>query len=104
MTKASWTPGPWSYHIADNAPVPHIAIEDEATNRLADVYYGAKGRQASATAEANARVMVAAPDLVEALWSLLRWSQAVLPLLNEIEGPSFKAARAALAKAEGRAP
>lgn len=77
------TPGPWaskkiftgSYHIqAGEQVVAHAGYEDRA--------------------EANARLIAAAPDLLAAL-------QGLLDGFSDYVGPNINAARAAIAKATG---
>jgi hypothetical protein len=56
----------------------------------------------SATDLANARLIAAAPELLEALKQLLDYTAACEGMLNASEAGQCKKARAAIAKAEGK--
>lgn len=100
------TPGPWTAEKGQtNAP--------EITHGVwGDVYEGKDGdgfsiatvwadvEELQAVAEANARLIAAAPDLLEALDALLGCGRK--DLSNPKYDGYFEAARAAIAKAEGR--
>jgi len=86
------TPGPWitdskertdtaRYIMAAARPFPHTIARIDLVNRAED--------------EANAALIAAAPEMYEALRDLL----AVKP---NSDAPEWVAARAAIAKAEGR--
>lgn len=108
MTKAAHTPGPW---VADFGEAFHIRPPEGGT--LAQVTFlkgrgGLGGRRDADECAANARLIAAAPDLLEALEAMLshsdgwdvtqlrkRWGEQVV---NEI-----LTARAAIAKAKGEA-
>ena len=86
------TPGPWTtdskertdtarYIMAAARPFPHTIARIDLVNRAED--------------EANAALIAAAPEMYEALRDLL----AVKP---NSDAPEWVAARAAIAKAEGR--
>ena len=87
-TKTTHTPGPWQFQIVAGVPTVHKALEPIATT------FGN-----SVVREANAHLIAAAPDLLAALKDLLS-------LAEEYLRPPFPwsadAARAAIAKAEGR--
>ena len=87
------TPGPWitdskertdtaRYIMAAARPFPHTIARIDLVNRAED--------------EANAALIAAAPEMYEALRDLL----AVKP---NSDAPEWVAARAAIAKAEGKA-
>ena len=90
------TPGPWINHgrIPQNGGLPHSSVG--AKTLLARVYSEAYGDIKQEAA--NARLIAAAPDLLEALNAMLthmgmdedEWSK-----------PTFEQARAAIAKARG---
>jgi len=58
MTNTTYTPGPWNYRKRDD----HFVIRSESLQRLAITQY-----VGPAIEETNARVMAAAPQLLEAL-------------------------------------
>lgn len=94
------TPGPWitddvhkgdmmRFVMSDLRPFPHTIAKLEL----------AQDRE---TQEANARLIAAAPELLEALKSLLAWAQAVHgPRPVYINYAGMDVARDAIAKAEG---
>ncbi|WP_041862712.1 hypothetical protein [Bordetella petrii] len=63
------------------------------------------GKAGERTQEANARLIAAAPELLDALESLLPmladWHDEFPDHVGDKEGPAIKAARAAIAKAKG---
>ena len=110
----SFTPGPW--HNFGRQPsvagLPHSAVG--AKTLLARVYSEAYGDDAQETA--NARLIAAAPDLLEALqWyeakavqmgraAIHQDSKLMLALMKEIAVEYGAQARAAIAKATGEQP
>lgn len=89
------TPGPWhNFGRQRNvAGLPHSAVG--AKTLLARVYSEAYGDDAQETA--NARLIAAAPDLLEALrWIVLRTEEGGYP-----DGRCLEEARAAIARATG---
>ena len=97
--KTKYTPGPWSVHCGDLV-VSHSgrAIADcEATP------YGDRPAPPNSEDAANARLIAAAPDLLEAL----KTCEGNISSLNgahpSIFGPWLKVVREAIAKAEGGA-
>jgi hypothetical protein len=106
------TPAPWCVGrtegrdygggmIRHETPV-HIGPADKRGNVLAIVYQGGSGALWSAreAVEANARLIAAAPDLLEALRAIV--FQACQGKVLERDA-CIGQARAAIAKAEGRA-
>ena len=85
------TPGPW---LADH----DCDIRTEAGTPIA--YLAQTVAMATEEAEANARLIVAAPELLEALEALLREFNQSLPDARERER-ARKNARAAIARAKG---
>jgi len=103
MADAKHTPGPWSFGPA----VPgakqcfYISGNHAAHNREVDIGTVQGGYY---SCEANARLIAAAPDLLEALERVLldiefMWEDGTLP--DRREDIIYQAARAAIAKAEG---
>lgn len=95
--KTKHTPGPWMVRKMRE----HYAIESE-TRRVAEVRHASGPDWDS---ELDARLIAAAPELLEALRSCLEWMEFTIPKLNETNthrmnwgGPISKA-RTAIAKA-----
>ena len=90
------TPGPWTVQHTTNAegyPITVVDGADEATVCILDEQY-------DIPAEANARLIAAAPSMLEALEWLLE--NAEIDALNEPElVPAVEAARSAIAAARG---
>ena len=85
MTEPTHTPGPWQY------------VDDGPTNYLIngpDTPVGEAGR------EANARLMAAAPDLLEALRAVVR--DIAFESGNRPHNTALHAAEAAIEKAEAK--
>lgn len=98
MSDAQHTPGPWEFGSGDNYYVradaypknfPHRFESDDLGDYLAYV-----GNRTHDFGKANARLIAAAPELLEAL-------RAVISVADR-KTVEFDLARAALAKAEGR--
>lgn len=94
MTERKWTPGPWLVEVDESSQVeryPMIASEN----------YGVVGSEGMygviETDYANAHLIAAAPDLYEALESLVR----DYDIGEMTDTPELDAANAALAKARG---
>lgn len=93
-----YTPGPW--HVAERVDDGDVLYTVEADN-LPVAYIYRKAER-----EANARLIAAAPELLEALEELLAWDLQMLP--QEVsEGYSgieedIARAKAAIAKATGK--
>lgn len=86
------TPGPWIIHAPANAAfVRHPSIVSD-TGEVAKATWASSERQTNA----NARLIVAAPDLLAAIEGLLN----ALP--SATTHPAIKAARAAIARATGQ--
>jgi len=95
MTNTQHTPGPWSYHY-ERTINRHIVRSGFAGERNICVTYGAGAT--SYECAANARLIAAAPELLEALEGLLNLEP---PLLSAKEKKAYAIARAAIAKATG---
>ena len=93
----SFTPGPWRAEFPDEISVRdadggRIAILANLKGRL-----GMKGRRDTSEVEANARLIAAAPDLLEALQEMVRTFAKNHALAVDV-------ARAAIARATGEQP
>lgn len=106
MSKAMHTPGPW-VTLPEEVDKPYIRIRGtrpggryKVANVITPVYEGVHEREADET-RANARLIAAAPELLEAL-------RAVLPYLTDGEDAGDEAtqlapiARTAIQKAEAQ--
>lgn len=94
MTEQKHTPGPWSTIDAKNLCLGYpgtVEIHAPDWDALAVVYVETCGNP-SEEGEANAQLITAAPDLLEALQMLLEFPNT---------GPATTTARAAIAKATG---
>jgi hypothetical protein len=95
---AAHTPGPWSvvrgYLISSNVDADECVLDRPTTN---DGIYVAQAK--GPDAEANARLMAAAPDLLAALEDLLSATREVGYVHY---APYRRAAEAAIAKALGK--
>jgi hypothetical protein len=91
-TKAKHTPGPWQLRlrIRDSA-----IIETDDRTIATTLHYGDTDKQA----DANARLLAAAPELLEACKAAL--SELAMPEIS-MEGRLQKVLRAAIAKAEDK--
>jgi hypothetical protein len=104
------TPGPWKFHRTHTCDVAHwyVITDAEGFGPIVDVGgHDRNGQIAEAKylvtdqeiIEANARLIAAAPELLEACKALLPegWDDGVMDHI-----PGIKLARLAIAKAEGR--
>lgn len=93
------TPGPWkAYPIEMNHGLPYTPVA--ANTLLAKVYSEAFGDYEQS--EANARLVAAAPDLLEALRRVVNdWVAPDGLPFEDGEMPALDAARAAISKATG---
>lgn len=110
MTKSQHTPGPWPCEYTGDGKrilVGKGLVEGPNGYEVAEVYSDDCPRE---VAEANARLIAAAPELLEALETLLPYApwvpKAGIPMTPELEEkPDVQAvlkARAAIAKARGQ--
>jgi hypothetical protein len=68
----SHTPGPWKIDHDDDIDLPnHVGISAETHSLLAQVVWKMDDDERSPSCEANARLIAAAPDLLEALKEML---------------------------------
>ena len=91
------TPGPWVHSITgsrmtDEYSQPFAVFQEGHSNMIAGVFGDVSGGEE--VARENARLIAAAPDLLEALKGVLRVADRATD--------EFDAARAAIAKAEGK--
>lgn len=102
---AQHTPGPWS-----NTPMQETVWAQDGQVQVAKVsdMPWANGKSDWLTEQANARLIAAAPDLLDALGDMLEayapgadHSVAGSPAGENVLHPAVKAARAAIAKATG---
>ena len=109
MSEAKHTPGPWLIAKTDAASFVY-ALNDSGYNRFWAHVIGGKLRRGKSTSkvetEANARLIAAAPDLLEALVAIdnaLRtaWSNGSLPD-SVIPEKLAQQCSAAIAKATGK--
>ena len=118
MSKSKHTPGPWTYEkvSSSDGSLVYCRIwqgEDTLQLAFAGTYYhtrdrreGGPERLPASTAEANARLIASAPDLLEACKAMLKYIESDADIYqHEIPscGPAGYClqARAAIAKAEG---
>ena len=102
----SHTPGPWKYHLGRGAN-PRFHIQTTAGYQITstpELENGPIHYTESQSKEANARLIAAAPDLLEALGEMLRDVRENFSRNNmgEPAGPTISKAAAAIAKANGR--
>jgi hypothetical protein len=98
----SHTPGPWRWDHESN--VGNLIVDPER-NAVATFQARShlKWAEQQAEREANARLIAAAPELLEALKGLEQWYDAeVEPPHREFFNAAIAKARAAIAKAEGK--
>ena len=91
------TPGPWEAHLDEAYFVTGPDRGRVAIMTHLKGAHGLGGRRSGDESAANARLIAAAPDLLEALTDLLGW-QTLAP--DDV----VAAARAAITKAEGVKP
>ena len=100
-TKQTHTPGPWIH--AHSGPVmqgysqPFAIAQKGERNLVAGVFGDVKG--GVDVTEANARLIAAAPELLEALKTVVDGVVMIFPSI--VNSSPIIAARAAIAKAEG---
>lgn len=95
--KATHTPGPWALDCRTAGTGRTILAEDQSR------YVAVAIVPSSAETDANAALIAAAPDLLAASSLLLDWIDGQIKAGVLPKGLDFPAARAAIAKAEGRA-
>jgi hypothetical protein len=102
MSEQKFTPGPWVNHGRITQPgIPHSAVAAEML--IARVY--SKHFGDSEQEIANANLIAAAPELLEALKAVLKdeeWNAAMADEVTPGARDNIRKARAAIAKAEGQ--
>ena len=93
--ETKWTKGTWALVIRPRGP-DEIRSSDERAELICEFPFGASD---GSELEANARLIAAAPELLEALRDLAESVRAA-----GITGPYLDAADAAIAKATGATP
>ena len=96
---AKHTPGPWN--VDSNDPFVVYPYNGYAVARCKPGGRKCKDAVAVATARANARLIAAAPDLLENLTRVLVWMDGISDRLPADMRPAIDAAHAAIAKATG---
>lgn len=100
----SYTPGPWKPHFEEAYFVTGPDLGRVAIMMNLKGAHGLGGRRSGNEVAANARLIAAAPELVEALQEALRY---VSPPLNEydmsVEAMTHGKCRALLARIKGEA-
>lgn len=104
MSETKHTPGPWE--VFTGAGIPHPGIEGSG---ISIVVFGAKGERDMGVlgrtpkqAIANARLIAAAPELLDALTAIIEIGKR--DLTNPKYDSYFDTARDAIAKATGEQP
>jgi len=97
-----YTPGPWAFIVPDGVSVRHPQVYSD-TGPICNATWLGDGRLKEL--EANARLIAAAPDLLEALIAMVEIAELTigwLPTPPSADGPLIKA-RAVITKATGGA-
>lgn len=105
MSESKHTPGPWTAHFWNNLDNGTLEPTGKRTIRIEhQVFPDIKIGRALATLdfdnEANARLIAAAPELLDALQDAMRWF-AKLEDWCGVGDPNIEKYRAAIAKATG---
>jgi len=115
MSATKFTPGPWEYVASTDAHGPYVVAHWGGD--ICDCYTMSNPREAAVinggtsrpipfqneAADANARLIAAAPDLYEALRAVLDLdNRQTTSLLTSLPLEMISRIRAAIAKAEGR--
>lgn len=97
---AAHTPGPWAYATGPSLKGRYHTVEDADENMVCECYEGTEE-----TDEANARLITAAPELLEALEAVIAAKdQFDKDGTFDLDQDAWEAsARAAIAKARGEA-
>ena len=104
------TPGPWHHHNGEQVHADYINAHGNRHHHIvATVAAHLEGKEHPAgipfefNAEANARLIAAAPDLLEALERIMHYAHlgASVSDVDTSEQPQFVRAKAAIAKARG---
>ncbi len=102
--KAAHTPGPW---IADLGEAYRVRAQQDggqvAIMMSLKGQHGLAGRRSGDEVAANARLIAAAPDLLEALIAITNQLERIGDTREHKDGAFIRDARAAIAKATGSA-
>jgi hypothetical protein len=113
MSKQSFTPGPWRQGKHPHNVVANVEGHDEIVASIGDMpciggHDDLAAQRGSEMEMANARLVAAAPDLLEALRAVNEDYKAALRIIAKHEGPISSAmsdmADDAIAKALGEQP
>lgn len=106
MNESKYTPSPWRYNLYDsetNFILSNIDIDADDEGRSRDfgcsILEGSLLAEDSEELQANARLIAAAPDLLETLQSLIAATEKSLSLPLEEMAQAMKRAKAAIEKA-----
>lgn len=102
---AKHTPGPWDYFVGNANGRGLIRVETAASAATAGVHVASLAR--GGNSEANARLIAAAPELLEALENMVGTGAQFEDYCDDSEHDAesrcvFCIARAAIAKVEGK--
>ena len=98
MEKQQHTPGPRAYIVPDGHVVRHPQINSDY-GPVANATW--LGENKLDQLKANARLIAAAPELLDALEMCTKAMASVLPDFNPYDQAAYEKARAAIAKATG---
>ena len=93
---ANHTPGPWAHH---NTPTPFIYVNAGGLP-ICQIYTSTAHGQSMGEQFANARLIAAAPELLEALQKMLPELRG-LSIVSDTAAEMLREAEAAIAKATG---
>ena len=93
---AKHTPGPWAHH---NTPTPFIYVNAGGLP-ICQIYTSTAHGQSMGEQFANARLIAAAPELLEALQKMLPELRG-LSIVSDTAAEMLREAEAAIAKATG---
>ncbi|HNR55119.1 MAG TPA: hypothetical protein PKJ19_08135 [Flavobacteriales bacterium] len=99
MSNTKHTPGPWKVHFVQNAHTYAVYDKTETMRHIAEVStpFGVDGDRIG---HANANLIAAAPELLEALATFIEYHDKEMPLSFDTDA-MWANARAAIAKATG---
>jgi len=96
-TRGPWSCGPSGWQMADNYSQPFNVYQSGVPNLIAGCFGDVRG--GPEVAEANARLIAAAPDLLAALKEA---KKALQPIMTRADREVFQRVVAALSKAESQ--
>ena len=94
------TPGPWDIHESEGRIEIHPADDIDGLRVIADLVFG--DTLSADECRANARLIAAAPDLLEALKQILPMAEKAYCQLGAIGWKEIEYARQSINRAEGR--